>query len=215
MKINAGKTKVMRFTKREDKEVKINIGPQEIENVKQFRYLGALINNNGRDHKEIKSRIGMAKTAFNNLANVLGNRTMSIDLRKRIMRCYVWTVLKYSCETWTMSAECEKKVSAFEMWCYRRLLRISWKDFVTNKEVLARIGEERKVVVEDIKNRKLKYLAHKIRENGIFMLAVQGKIQGRSTRGRKRSELLTTNSPANSPCKTLKETIRYARYRLI
>ena len=61
-----------------------------------------------------------------------------------------------------MSAECEKKISAFEMWCYRRLLQISWKDFITNKEVLARIGEGRKVVVEDIKNRKLKYLAHKI-----------------------------------------------------
>lgn len=54
MKISAGKTKVIKFTRNDDNEVKIKIGTQEIENVNQFRYLRALIDNDGRDQKEIK-----------------------------------------------------------------------------------------------------------------------------------------------------------------
>jgi hypothetical protein len=158
----------------------------------------------------------MAKSAFNNLSSVLKNRTMSLSLRKKILRCYVWTVLKYACETWIISADSEKRINAFEMWCFRRMLRIPWTDFASNNEVLARVKEKNKTIAEDIKRRKLKYiLSHKIWENGIFMLAVQGRIQGKPVRGRRRSELVATNSPANSPCRTLQETIRCARNRKI
>ena len=144
MKINTKKTKTMKFSRTNDTKVKIKIDGEEIENVAKFRYLGALINEDGRDTKEIRSRIGMAKQAFNNLGNVLKNRTLSIDLRKRVMRCYVWTVLKYSCETWTMNVESEKKLNAFEMWCYRRLLKIPWTDFVTNATVLEKEKRRKK-----------------------------------------------------------------------
>ena len=115
MKINTDKTVVMKFMKKDDKELKIEIGMLEIENVNESRYLGALISDDERDQKKIRTRIDMAKNTFNNIKNVLGNRTMDLILRKRIIRCYVWTVLKYSREIWTMSAECEKKICAFEM----------------------------------------------------------------------------------------------------
>lgn len=118
MEINTGKIKIIKFTKDNNKVVQIKIGTQEIENVNKFRYLGVLINNDGRDFKETKPQIGMTKNAFSNLSQMVGDRTISLDLRKKVMECYVWSVMKYSCETWTMSSKCEKKISAFEMWCY-------------------------------------------------------------------------------------------------
>lgn len=78
-----------------------------------------------------------------------------------------------------MNAEYEKKISAFETWCCRRLPRSSWKDYVNNETVLARIGEDQKIITDDIKNRKMKCLVHKIRENGIFMPGVQENIYKR------------------------------------
>ena len=85
---------------------------------------------------------------------------------------------------------------------------------VRNEVVLTKIGEEWKVLLEDVKNRKQKYIVDKIWENGIFLLALQGKMQGKSITGR-RSELVTTNSPVYSPCETFREMIRCARSHLI
>ncbi|XKL65859.1 hypothetical protein PGB90_009279 [Kerria lacca] len=102
-----------------------------------------------------------------------------------------------------MGADSEKKLNAFEMWCFRRMLKIPWTDFVSNNTVLARVKKENKTIVEDIKHRKLKYLTHKICENCIFMLAVQIRIQGKPIRGRRRFELMATNSPAYILCRTL------------
>lgn len=65
------------------------IGTQEIENVNEFRYLRELIDSDRRSLKEIKIRIGMEKNAFFNLSLELRNRTMNLDLRKRIMQCYL------------------------------------------------------------------------------------------------------------------------------
>ena len=77
MKINVNKTKIMKFSKNDDKKVRIKVGTQEVEKADEFRYMGALISNNGRDNREIKTRIGMTKNAFNNLARVLGNSNYS------------------------------------------------------------------------------------------------------------------------------------------
>ena len=87
MKINTKKTKTMKFSRTNDTKVKMKIDGEEIENVAKFRYLGALIIEDGIDTKKIRSTIGMAKQAFNNLGNILKNRTLSFNLRKRVMRC--------------------------------------------------------------------------------------------------------------------------------
>lgn len=77
-------------------------------------------------------------------------------------------------------ADCEKRAGSFEMWCDRRILKIPWTDFINNTTVVLRMEKMEKkstILVDNIRKRKMKYLAHKIRENGIFMLAIQGKIQ--------------------------------------
>ena len=82
----------------------------------------------------MKARIGMAKGAFCKLKELLkGNVNMTT--RKRLLNCYVFSVLKYGCESWTVNKNLMKRINAFEQWCYRRMLKISWKDKVPNTEV--------------------------------------------------------------------------------
>ena len=88
--------------------------------VKEFCYLVVWISNDGKDQKEIKCRIGVASKTFHNQSRLLKNQTISPHLQKKIMKCYVWTILKYACgEMWTMSADNERKLHAFIIWWYR------------------------------------------------------------------------------------------------
>lgn len=131
-----------------------------------------------------------------------------MSLSKRT-RCCVWIVLKYSFETVDYS---EKKLYAFGLWCCRTLLKISWTDFISNVTVMSRLRKQRKITVERwYKVPKMKYLAHKIWENGVFTLAAEGRIQGKLIKGRRRLEWVTTNSPCKkrSDMPGIKKSIRY------
>ena len=68
---------------------------QAIRQVKQFSYLGSILKSDGRCDTEIKRRIGVAKKAFKDLANILTNRKVKLDTRKRILNSYVWSILLY------------------------------------------------------------------------------------------------------------------------
>ncbi|VVC30377.1 Hypothetical protein CINCED_3A009443 [Cinara cedri] len=59
------------------------------------------------------------------------------------MKTYVWSIALYECETWTIAIEERRRLESFEMWCYRRMLRLSWMNRVTNEEVLEKITEEK------------------------------------------------------------------------
>ena len=92
----------------------------------------------------------------------------------------------YGCETWTLSKPAADRIEAFEMWCYRRLLRISWTKKVTNNEVLQRVDSQRTIFI-DIKRRKLKYFGHIMRKNGFQRILMDGKVDGKRGRGRPRT----------------------------
>uniref|UniRef100_A0A8D8R6E3 Craniofacial development protein 2 n=1 Tax=Cacopsylla melanoneura TaxID=428564 RepID=A0A8D8R6E3_9HEMI len=101
MKINAGKTKVMKIGKREGR-IHLTLEGQELEQVENFRYLGGLIKSNGSCTEEIRSRIGMGKIAFEKVKDLLTARRTPLKLRKRFAKCYVWSVVLYGAETWTL-----------------------------------------------------------------------------------------------------------------
>jgi len=67
---------------------------------------------------------------------VLTSREVSLDTRIRLLKCYIWSTLLYECETWTLSKTLEKRIEAFEIWTFRRILKISWANHKTNDEVL-------------------------------------------------------------------------------
>ena len=63
-----------------------------------------------------------------------------------LVNTYVWSILTYGCEAWTICKELLKKIQSFEYWCYRRILKMSWKDKITNEEVLRRMRTDLKLI---------------------------------------------------------------------
>ena len=137
----------------------------------------------------VKSRIAQAKCTFSELGNVLKNKTMSCKTKMDVLKCYVWSTLLYGCESWTLTKDLRKKIDAFEMWCLRRMERISYTDHKTNKEVLDLTYKKLKIF-KIIIERQLSFFGHMVRKGKNEFLAVSGKIVGRRARGRQRMTLL-------------------------
>ena len=94
----------------------------------------------------------MAKAAFNK-KRALFTSTLDLKLRKKLMKCYIWSIALYGAETWTLRAADQKYLDIFETWCWRRMEKIIWTDRVRNEEVLLRIKEQRNILHE-IRKRK-------------------------------------------------------------
>ena len=142
------------------------------------------MDSDGRCETKIKSRIRKAKMAFMNLKELMRG-DINKTLKKRLLKCYVWSVLMYGMEAWTLSAETERQIEAFEMWCYRRMMRISYMQRKTNEEVL-RLAGEKGEIIKLYKKRKLRYFGHVIRVEGRLSEILMGKIEGKRARGRQR-----------------------------
>ena len=110
MEINVEKTKVMRIS-RQASPITITIDQKQVENVKCFKYLGSMLTEDGRCTCEIKSRIAMAKAAFNKKNNLFTSN-LDLNLRKRPVRCYVWSIALYGAETWTLRATGQKHLES-------------------------------------------------------------------------------------------------------
>src|SRR6266516_3010447 len=91
-------------------------------------------------------------------------RNIRFRTKIKILNCYVFSVLNYGCECWTWNKAMRKKVNAFEMWCYRRMLKIIWRDRVTNEEVLDRMQMELHFMEDMIK----KYAGHVLRGRVVY-----------------------------------------------
>ena len=85
-------------------------------------------------------------------------------VRITVLKCYVWSTLLYGCEAWTLSSAMMKKLEAFETWLYRKMLRIPWKDRITNDEVYRSMWTSM-ALLEDIVRRQLSFLGHVFRKD--------------------------------------------------
>ena len=99
----------------------------------------------------------------------------------------------YGAETWTIRTADQKYLESFEMWCWRRMAKISWTDHVRNEEVLLKVNEQRNILHEIIK-RKANWIGHILRRNCLLKQVIEGKIKGEMEvtrrRGRRRKKLL-------------------------
>ena len=168
-----------------------------------------------RCEKEIRRRIGIAKSAFTSMGKVLTSRDIHMTVRIKVLRCYVWSTLLYGCETWTISVAMQKKLDAFETWLYRRMLRISWKDMVTNEEVYRRMNIKQSLLV-DIVRRQMSFLGHVLRKEEMEHLVVTGFIDGKRARGRQRETFLTylgkfTNKPPMELLRLAKDRVVWSK----
>ena len=203
MKINFGKTKMMIVSKEEEKDGDFNINGNVIERVKRFRYLGSIITQDGRSTEDIKSRIAIAKQRFYEYKGILTSN-MSEELRKRLIKVYVWSTALYGCEAWTIGERDKKKIEAFEMWCWRRMYKVKWVERKTNVEVLRRAREER-CIIQNIQERRRRMMGHALRQDGMIGEIMEGKITGKRSRGR----------PRDNYVKKLQESCGVGRYEVM
>jgi len=80
------------------------------------------------------------------MSSTFTNKQLENDTKKRLMKCYIWSVLAYGCELWTLSKQDESGLEAMELWIYRCMKKISWIDKKANKEVLEMMGEEQRLL---------------------------------------------------------------------
>ena len=99
----------------------------------------------------------------------------------------------YGAETWTLRAVDKKHLESFEMWCWRRMEKISWTDHVRTEEVLLRVNEQRNIL-HAIRKRKANWIGHILRRNCLLKQVIEGKIKGEievtRRQGRRRKKLL-------------------------
>jgi hypothetical protein len=114
-------------------------------------------------------------------------------LRKELVKCYIWSIALYGAETWTLREVDQKNLEGIEMWCWRRMEKISWTDHVRNEELLLTVKEQR-IVLHEISKWKANWIGHILRRNCLLQSVIEGKIKGEievtGRRGRRRRKLL-------------------------
>jgi len=118
----------------------------------------------------------MAKAAFNKKRDLFTS-TLDVELREKLVKFYIWSIALYGAETWTLGAVDQKHLESFEMWCWRRMEKISWTDHVRNENVLLRVKEQRNILRE-IRKRKANWIGHILHRNCIIQRVIVGKMQG-------------------------------------
>ena len=101
--------------------------------------------------------------------------------------CYI--IFVYSCETWTLTSDLERRITALELRCYRRILNISYKDRVTNarvREIIQSARGPHDDLLTTVKKRKLQWYGHLVRSSGLAKTILQGTVNGSRKRGRQR-----------------------------
>ena len=179
MEISAEKTKLMtNNTSGIDTEIKVN--GQKLEAVTSFKYLGSVITDEG-SKPEVLSRITQTTAALTRLKPVWIDQSISLTSMIRLMRSLVTSIFLYACESWTLTAELQRRIQAMEIRCYRKILHISYKDHVTNEEVRAKIQQAigpHEDLLTIVKRRKLQWYGHASRSSGLAKTILQGTVKG-------------------------------------
>ena len=211
LNMNVSKTKTMVISRDEGKTAKIKVDGKDLEQVKYFKYLGQVVNQEGRNEQEIKIRIAQAKSTFIRMSRILTSKEISFSLRIRLVKCYIYPILLYGSETWTILKESTKRLEAFEMWVYRRMSRISWKDKVRNEEVLERLGVERELM-QTLKTNKLVYFGHIARHDCLPKTVLTTIQDGKRKRGRPRR--MWTNDIKDWTNRSMSDCMHLAQNRM-
>ena len=166
----------------------VRIGGQKLETVQSFKYLGSVLTDEG-SKQEILSRIAITIGALTKLKTIWKDKNFAFCSKIRLMRSLVISIFLYACETWTLTAELEKKTQATEMRCFRTLLGIFYRDHVTNEEVGNRVRQAIRPyegLLTTVKKRKLRWYGHKTRSTWLAKMIPQGTVQGGRRRGRQK-----------------------------
>ena len=119
-----------------------HIDGETVETVADFILGGSKITADGDCSHEIKRRLLLARKVMTNLDSILKSRDITLPTKVHLVKAMVFPVVMYGCESWTVKkAECQK-IYAFELWCWRRLMRVPWTARRQNQSILNEISPE-------------------------------------------------------------------------
>ena len=159
-----------------------------------FIFLGSKITADSDFSHEIKRHLLLGRKVMTNLDSIFKNRDITLPTKVCLVKAMVFPVVMYGCENWTIKkAEC-RRIDAFGLWCWRRLLRVPWTARRSNQSILKEISPGCSLEGLMLKL-KLKYFGHVMRRaDSLKKTLMLGKIEGRRRRGRQRMRCMESST---------------------
>ena len=166
------------------------IDGETVKTVSDFIFGGSKITADGDCSHEIKRRLLLGRKVMTNLDSIFKSRDISLPTKVHLVKAMVFPVVMYGCESWTIKKSEHRRIDAFELWCWRRLLRVPWTARRSNQSILKEIGPG--ISLEGMMLKlKLQYFGHLMwRADWFEKTLMLGKIEGRRRRGRQRMRWL-------------------------
>ena len=151
--------------------------------VSDFIFGGSKITADGDCSHEIKRRLLFGRKVMTNLDSIFKSRDFTLPIKVRLVKAMVFPVVMYGCESWTAKKAERQRIDAFELWCWRRLLRVPWTARRSNQSILKEISP--RISLEGMMLKlKLQYSGHLMRRvDSLENTLMLGGIGGRSRRG--------------------------------
>ena len=174
LKLNIKKTKIIASSP----ITSWQIDGETMQTVTDFIFLGSKITIDGDCSHEIKRHLIIGRKAMTNLDSILKSRDITLPTKVHLIKAVVFPVVMYGCESWTIKKAEHQRIDAFELWCWRRLLRVPWTGRRSNQSILNEISPEYSLEGLMLKL-KLQYFGHLMRRVDSFEKTLMlGKIEG-------------------------------------
>ena len=178
LKLNIQKTKVM--SSNPITSWQIDGGTVEI--VADFIFLGSKITADADCSHEIKRRLLLGRKVMTNVDRILKSRDITLPMKVHLVKAMVFPVVMYGCESWTIKKAEQRRIDAFQLWCWRRLLRVPWTARRSNQSILKEISPECSLEGLMLKL-KLQYFGHLMQRADSFEKTLMlGKSEGKRRR---------------------------------
>ena len=160
MVVNTTKTKVMRVSRDSaPRAIQLTIKGEQIENAESFVYLGSLLTSNNDCSKSIRCRLGLATSSFKSLSSIWKSKLLSKSLNFRLFNSLIIPIAMYASETWSIKADDERRISAFETKCLRRIAGITYIDRVSNED-LRKLLHCSYTIMDRIRSQQFRWFGH-------------------------------------------------------
>ena len=156
---------------------------ETVETVADLIFEGSKITADGDCSHEVKKHLLLGRKVMTNLDSILKSRDITFSTKVRLVKAMVFPVVMYGCESWTLKKAEHRRIDAFELWCWRRLLRVTWTARRSNQSILKEISPGCSLEGLMLKL-KLQFFGHLVQRTDSFEKTLMlGKIEGRRRRG--------------------------------
>ena len=184
LKLNIQKTKIMAT----GSITSWQIDGETVETVRDFIFGGSKITACGEFSHEVKRRLLLGRKVMTNLDSLLKSRDITLSTKVCLVKAMIFPVVMYGCESWTLKKDERRRIDAFELWCWRRLLRVPWTARRSNQSILKEISPGCSLEGLMLKL-NLQYFGHLMQRADFFektLMLMLGKIEGKRRRGQQR-----------------------------